>query len=67
MSVPVNAYCFKPKGGADTPKLLVVFAEESKNIGAASALAKSLGYKDARAADESLVQEVLAVKKSEGL
>jgi len=66
MNVPINSYVFKPKGGADTPKLLVVFAEENKNIGSASSLAKSLGYKDARAADDALVQEVLTVKKSEG-
>lgn len=65
-NVPIKAYAFKPKGAADVPRLLIIFAEETKNIGSASALAKSLGYKDARAADDALVQEVLNVSKAEG-
>lgn len=61
-STTLKTYTFKPKGsGADIPKLVVVIAEQSKDIGKASALAKKLGHgiKDMRAAEEEYIKQVL--------
>lgn len=57
----VKTYLFKPKP-TDPTKVVVVLAEESKHIGGASALAKTLGFKDMRAAEEAYVQELFQGK-----
>lgn len=57
----VKTYLFKPKP-SDPTKLVVVVAEENKHIGGASALAKTLGFKDMRAAEESYVSEIFQGK-----
>ena len=66
MSVPCKLFFFKPKPDAQT-KLVVVAAEADKNIGSASNLAKVLGFKDMRSAEDSHVQSILSVSKAEGL
>lgn len=60
-SVQVKTYAFKPKGAADIPKLVLVLAEQSKDIGKASALAKKIGngIKDMRAAEEEYIKQLL--------
>ncbi|GAA94737.1 uncharacterized protein L969DRAFT_456525 [Mixia osmundae IAM 14324] len=66
--VEIKHYFFKPKPAASSNsaiKLLVVLAEVSKDIGKATALAKQLGYKDLRAADDGQVKDVLGVPKSQ--
>lgn len=60
-SIPIKTYAFKPKGAADIPKLVLVLAEQSKDIGKASALAKKIGsgIKDMRAAEEEYIKQLL--------
>lgn len=66
-SVLVKTYAFKPKGGSsDAVKLVLVAAEESKEIGKASALAKTLGFKDMRAAEDDYVREIVGEGKAAG-
>ena len=66
-STPVRTYCFKPKGGNDAAvKLVMVAAEEDRDIGKASALAKTLGFKDMRAAEEDYIKEVVGEGKATG-
>lgn len=60
----LKTYLFKPKGS--DAKLVLVCAEHDKDIGKASALAKSIGVKDMRSAEEDYVKEVLGVGKAEG-
>lgn len=57
----LKTYAFKPKGSADAPKLVIVLAESSKDIGKASALAKKIGngVKDLRAAEEDYIKSIL--------
>ena len=57
----LKTYAFKPKGAADVPKLVLVLAEQSKDIGKASALAKKIGsgIKDMRAAEEDYIKQIL--------
>lgn len=57
----LRTYTFKPKGSADVPKLVVVLAEQDKDIGKASALAKKIGngIKDMRAAEEDYLKQIL--------
>lgn len=57
----VKTYLFKPKP-TDPTKIVVVIAEESKHIGGASALAKTLGFKDMRAAEDAYVQDLFQGK-----
>lgn len=63
-SVPVRTYAFKPKGG--DARLVLVVAEESKDIGKASALAKTLGFKDMRAAEDDYIREIVGEGKATG-
>lgn len=64
-STLVRTYCFKPKGGNDAAvKLVMVAAEEDRDIGKASALAKTLGFKDMRAAEEDYIKEVVGEGKA---
>ena len=68
-SLPVRSYAFKPKGGSssnEAVKLVLVAAEESKDIGKASALAKTLGFKDMRAAEDDYVKEIVGEGKASG-
>lgn len=57
----IKHYFFKVKtrDAADQTQLAIVVAEETKNIGSGSNLAKLLAFKDLRAADDKLVAEVL--------
>ncbi|KAL7009311.1 hypothetical protein EMMF5_000941 [Cystobasidiomycetes sp. EMM_F5] len=56
-SVNLKTYAFKPKGG--DAKLVLVAAEDDRDIGKASALAKQIGVKDMRAAEEDYVKEIV--------
>lgn len=63
-SVSVKTYAFKPKGGDQ--KLVLVVAENDKDIGKASALAKQLGggIKDMRAAEEDYLKDLVGEGKA---
>ena len=63
-SVPLHTYAFKPKSGEH--KIVLVVALESEDVGKASALAKALGLKDMRAAEEEYVMQVLGEGKATG-
>ena len=71
-AVAVKSYAFKPKltaSAAEGLKLVLVVAEDGKDIGKASALAKLLaseGVKDLRAAEDGLVNETLGVSRADG-
>jgi prolyl-tRNA synthetase len=65
-STPLKSYYFKPKSSDAELKLVVVAAEEDRDIGKASALAKQLGLKDMRACDDAALKELLGVGKAEG-
>jgi prolyl-tRNA synthetase len=67
-ATPVKTYAFKPKGSADVPKLVLVVAEEAKDIGKASALAKKIGagMKDMRAAEEDYLKEIIGDGRANG-
>lgn len=66
-SVSVQSRAFKPKGGSDAAvRLVLVVAEEDRDIGKASALAKTLGFKDMRAAEEDYIKEVVGEGKATG-
>ena len=45
---------------------MVVAAEETKDVGKASALAKQLGIKDMRAAEDDYIKELLGDSKATG-
>ena len=63
----IRSYAFKPKGGNDAAvKLVLVVAEEDRDIGKASALAKTLGFKDMRAAEEDYIKEIVGEGKATG-
>ena len=62
--VPLKNYFFKPKGG--DYKLILVVAPENEDIGKASTLAKSLGVKDMRAAEEEYIIEWLGEGRATG-
>jgi len=63
-SVLLKTYAFKPKGGDQ--KLVLVVAEDDKDIGKASALAKQLGsgIKDMRAAEEDYLKDLVGEGKA---
>ncbi|KAK9900204.1 prolyl-tRNA synthetase [Cystobasidium minutum MCA 4210] len=65
-STQLKTYAFKPKGSAEVPKLVLVLAEQSKDIGKASALAKKIGsgIKDMRAAEEDYIKTILGENES---
>lgn len=63
----VRTFAFKPKGGNDAAvKLVLVVVEEDRDIGKATALAKTLGFKDMRAAEEDYIKEVVGEGKATG-
>jgi hypothetical protein len=66
-STPLLSYYFKPKSSDADLKLVVVVAEEDRDIGKASPLAKQLGLKDMRACDDAALKEFLGVSKAEGV
>jgi hypothetical protein len=61
-----RSYAFAPKGAPGETSLVLVVAEASRDIGKADALAKKLGFKSMRAADDALVQKTLGVDKKDG-
>lgn len=67
-AVRLVTHAFKPKGGPEGTKLVLVSVEEGKELGKASGLAKKvgLGLKDLRSADEDSVREILGVAKRFG-
>ena len=71
-AVAVKSFAFKPKltaAASESLKLVLVVAEDGKDIGKASALAKLLaseGVKDLRAAEDGLVTETLGVSRADG-
>jgi len=67
-AIPLKTYAFKPKGTAESPKIVLVVLEESKDLGKATALAKKVGsgIKDLRAADDEYVNEMLGEGKTTG-
>jgi len=60
----LKTYVFKPKGG--DKQVVAVVCEHDKDVGKASNLAKTLGLKDMRAAEESYIQEHLGESKASG-
>jgi hypothetical protein len=61
----LSQYFFKPKPHGEPYKLVLVLAEADKAIGSASSLAKTLKFKDLRAADDALVSDVLGKSKAD--
>jgi hypothetical protein len=72
-ATPVLSYFFTPKSGSKHPdnaeqdlKLVVVSIEESKNLGAAKALATSVGLKDMRAVSGADLEKLLGRTRDQG-
>lgn len=72
-ATPVLSYFFTPKSGSKHPdnaeqdlKLVVVALEEAKNVGAAKAVAASVGLKDMRAISGADLEKLLGRKREEG-
>lgn len=72
-ATPVLSYFFTPKSGAKHPdnpdqdlKLVVASIEEAKNLGAAKALAQSVGLKDMRAVSGADLDKLLGRTRDQG-
>lgn len=72
-ATPVLTYFFTPKSGSKHPdnpdqdlKLVAVSIEESKNLGAAKALAASVGLKDMRAVSGADLEKLLGRTRDQG-
>lgn len=72
-TTPLATYFFTPKSGSKHPtvpdadlKLVVIAIEENKNVGAAKAVAASVGLKDMRAVSAKDLETMLGRKREEG-
>lgn len=72
-TTPLLSYFFTPKSGSKHPdnaeqdlKLVVVSLEQSKNLGAAKALAAQVGLKDMRAVSGADLDKLIGRKREEG-
>lgn len=72
-ATPLSTYFFTPKSGSKHPgdetkelKLVVVALEHDKNLGAAKALATSVGLKDMRAISGADLEKLIGRKREEG-